>query len=141
MRNKSEVLRVGNRNISRQGFTLTEAMVSIFISVLVFASAFPLISHSLSVMRSAANWKGALHDARTAIEYLRTQNFDAVELEEGTHSLLLEDYDVEFLYTITDDVGATDVKAIVVQTSWTNDLSKKENRVELSTIISGPLHN
>lgn len=126
---------------TKQGFTLVEAMVSIFISAIVFTGAFSIIHYSLSIMRSTAHWKSALHEARTATEYLRTLEFNDTELSTGTHSTTLSNYGFDFQYTVTAVSGSLTEKIIVVQTSWTNDISQNENLVELSTIVSSTLHN
>ena len=78
---------------NKRGFTLTETVVAMGISLLVIGSFYTLFSHSMAVMRAASAKTAAMDKARLAIEYARTLdcNSDEMALLPAVHETTIYD--------------------------------------------------
>lgn len=123
----------------RDGFTLIEVLVAMFISVIAVSSTYKLLTYSRDILRSSSNRLEALNSTRGAIEYLRTLDFNADELDVGNHSTTLNGQSFQYNIVLYD--GDADLKQITVQTAWQSELSDAMRQVELVSMVSLPLHS
>lgn len=122
----------------KQGFTLVEVAVATFISVLVVTTSFLVIQHSIQVIRSAENRENAVHETRTAMEYLRTLSFDDTKLNVGSHSMTLNGLD--FSYDVTLFLSNASLKQIEVTVNWMSLSSGQIRPMKFTSMISNVLH-
>lgn len=125
---------------AKSAFTLIEVLIAMFISVMAVSSTYMLINHSRDILRSSSNRIEALNNARTAMEYVRSLNFDSDKLEVGkTYTPTVGG--LTFWYNVTKYDGKDALKQISVRADWTSELSDAVRQIELVTVISAPLHS
>jgi type II secretory pathway pseudopilin PulG len=129
-------------NSKKCGFTLTETCVATLVGALMVVSISKLLTHSVNNSRNASSRLSALHEARTAMEYLHSLDYDDDSLSVGTWTLAADTnsvvvLDVDCNYTVTESGY---LKKIVIQVPWTN-LFTGVSQVEISSFLSKALHD
>lgn len=127
-----------SEKMPKAAFTLVEVMVAMFISVIAVSSTYMLLTYSRDLLRSSSNRIEAFNNARGALEYLRTLEFDSSELNIGNHATTLNGQ--TFQYNIARYDSDDDLKQITVQSDWNSELSDAVRQVELMSVVSAPLH-
>jgi prepilin-type N-terminal cleavage/methylation domain-containing protein len=128
-----------HKNTSKAAFTLIEVLVAMFISVMAVSSTYMLLTYSRDILRSSSNRIEALNNARTAMEYVRSLDFDSEKLDINNYTPTVNG--LTFWYNVAEYDGNDALKQITVRTDWTSELSDAVRQVELVTIISAPLHS
>lgn len=127
------------KNNSKAAFTLIEVMIATFISVIAVSSTYMLITYSRDILRSSSNRIEALNNARGAIEYLRTLEFDDGKLDiKNNYPLILNGQASS--YNVSQYDGDNTLKQITLQTAWTSEVSDTVRQVELISVFSKSLH-
>jgi Tfp pilus assembly protein PilV len=124
------------------GFTLTETCVAVLVGALMVMSISKLLTHSVYTSRNASNRLSALHEARTAMEYLHSLDYNDSSLSVGTWTLAADPDAVAALsvdcnYSVSE---SGNLKTITVQIPWTS-LFSGVNQVEISSFLSRALHD
>ena len=125
-------------NKNKQAFTLIEVLVASFLSVLTVTTSYMLLQQSGTILESSSSRVEALFDARSAMEYLRSLAFDSDQLKPDSHILTLNDK--EFSYKVSAFNGSSIMKSIELDATWNSATSGKARTVNLSSLISSPLH-
>jgi Tfp pilus assembly protein PilV len=126
----------------KRGFTLTETCVAVLVGALTVMSVSKLLTHSVYASRNASSRLAALHEARTAMEYLHSLDYEGSSLSNGTWTLMANTNTVVVLsvdcdYTVAE---SDNLKTITVQVPWTN-LFTGESQLEISSMVSKALHD
>ncbi|MDF7805942.1 type II secretion system protein [Pontiellaceae bacterium B12219] len=127
------------KNTSKSAFTLIEVLIAMFISVMAVSSTYMLLTYSRDILRSSSNRIEAMNNARTAMEYVRSLDFDSEKLDINNYTPTVNG--LTFWYNVAEYDGNDALKQITVRTDWTSELSDAVRQVELVTIISAPLHS
>ena len=119
---------------NREGFTLTEVVVSSAIMTIVFLAMLATLSTARRIQAVTEKRQACLHVAREMLETLQNKGYDSSDFGVGTYPLSND----KGQWTIS-QVSGERTKDVTVVVNWT-DLSGAAQTVSLTSSFSRSLH-
>lgn len=119
------------------GFGIVEALVSMFIIVMLLISLISVFSYARKAIQGSENRVNAAFLGKSLLEDLRSKGFNAITASNGTYSFTGTDNGSPFTFNVTYTVNVTvldtNKKQVWITINWSE---KKINRsVTVETIV------